>query len=201
MDPFDKTTQQRGGPLGDDYPNHQAEPCAEGFHCPPPRTHSERLLTKLIGRDKAYVVSQVTNATVGVASMAIVPMIFAATLVMVSHRPTIENISLKDALVQSIVVPAGVPQRIESPISLEAKTSHAVYSAELRDKSGRVVYTWPTLTANNQDRLMRGLSYTLPTNLPPGDYHLSVEVHYSVNPLVDGMLSTDIAHIQVTEDF
>lgn len=208
LPPKPPNSGRRGGRLGADYPHaavppvdsqaasaHQMNYSSESLH----QSRLEAVLAKVIGTPKASLVSNFCGSLLTVSSMICVPMIFGASLLMATQRPPIENISLKQNSIPSVVVHAGSeePFQVTSPIILDAHVMKAKFMAVLLDDKDRKIYSWPVVESDNPGTLLGNSTYRIPSTLLPGDYTLHVQVIYKVNPLVEGQVRTDIARVIV----
>lgn len=139
----------------------------------------------------------VCDSMFGLASVIVVPLLFAIYGFWHFERPAFHN--LNQATHTVIEVPAGTSTRVSNPLTVSPDLKSIVYHMWLADTSDTVVYVYPDVKVESPSRLTFGdQTVKIPASLKPGTYTLNVDLEYPLNPVKTASVRMELARVRVT---
>lgn len=137
------------------------------------------------------------DSAFGLASMAIVPVLFGVYGFWHFEKPAFHNLNQTQ---RTIEVPAGASATVADSLTLKADVKSVVYSMWLSDAQGASVYVYPDMKIDNPDHIsFETQTVQIPASLKPGSYTLNVDLEYPLNPIKTASVRMELARLKVTQ--
>lgn len=131
------------------------------------------------------------------ASLICTPIIVVSGIAWVSgfgHSATVTSRALSAVHAQP-----GSVSEIDSDIKVDTDSTKLVYRLRLTDVNGHTVYVYPQSEVLNKIPKLTRIMIQVPDEIKQGTYLLYTDVTYAKNPIRTGVVSTQVAKIEIDE--
>lgn len=142
-------------------------------------------------KNKMFSIYKKLNAGLNLLSIILVPALFIICAFWLVQPSIVDNVNSYN----NILVLPGETTKIYSPVLINVKSKVKYELSLVNFNDDKIFYTYPDYYSNNLN--VQGFDVKIPSNIKPDVYRLLAIITYSLNPIKNGTIKVELAHVTI----